>query len=58
VVKSEGKSPLRRPRCGWAENIKIDPREKGLDGMEWIPLAKDRGRWMVLLNMVTNVRVL
>jgi hypothetical protein len=35
----EGKRPLGRPRCGWVDNIKVDFREMGLDGMGWIDLA-------------------
>jgi hypothetical protein len=26
VGNLEGKRPLRRPRCGWVDNIKMDPR--------------------------------
>jgi hypothetical protein len=38
----------------WVNNIKIDLRERGWDGMDWIDLAEDRGQWMALLNTVTN----
>jgi hypothetical protein len=31
VGKPEGKRPLRRPRCRWVDNIKIDLREIGWD---------------------------
>jgi hypothetical protein len=27
VGKPEGKRPLRRPRCRWVDNIKVDLRE-------------------------------
>jgi hypothetical protein len=39
VGKPEGKRPLGRPRCKWVDNIKIDLREIGWDGMDWIDLA-------------------
>jgi hypothetical protein len=39
VGKPEGKRPLGRPRCRWVDNIKIDLREIGWDGMDWIDLA-------------------
>jgi hypothetical protein len=26
----------------WVDNIKMDPREIGWDGMDWIDLAQDR----------------
>jgi hypothetical protein len=42
VGKPEGKRPLRRPRCRWVDNIKIDLRERAWDGMDWIDLAQDR----------------
>jgi hypothetical protein len=32
--KAEGKTPLRRPRRRWVDNIKIDLREIGWDGMD------------------------
>jgi hypothetical protein len=34
VVKSERKWPVRRPRCKWVDNIKMDLRELGLDGLD------------------------
>jgi hypothetical protein len=40
--KPEGKRPLGRPKRRWVENIKIDPRETGWDGMDWIDLAQDK----------------
>jgi hypothetical protein len=35
VGKLEGKRPLGRPRRRWVDNIKIDLREIGWDGMVW-----------------------
>jgi hypothetical protein len=40
--KPEGKRPLGRPRRRWVDNIKMDLREIGWDGMDWIELAQDR----------------
>jgi hypothetical protein len=34
VGKSEGKRPLRRPRRKWMDNIKMDLREIGWDGVD------------------------
>jgi hypothetical protein len=34
--KPEGKRPLGRPRRRWPDNIKIDLREIGWNGMDWI----------------------
>jgi hypothetical protein len=57
VGKPEGKSPLERRRRRWANNIKMDLREIGWDGMDWIDLTVDRDRWRALVNMVKNLRV-
>jgi hypothetical protein len=45
VGKSEGKRPMGRPRRTWVDNIKMDFREIGWDGMEWNDLAQDKDRW-------------
>jgi hypothetical protein len=44
VGKPEGKRPVGRPRRRWEDNtrIKMDLRETGWDGMDWIDLAQDR----------------
>jgi hypothetical protein len=39
VGKPEGKRPLGRPRRRWVDNIKMDLREIGWGGMDWIHLA-------------------
>jgi hypothetical protein len=57
VGNPEGKRPLERPRCRWVENIKIDLREIGWDGGDWIDLAQDRDQWGALVNVVMNLRV-
>jgi hypothetical protein len=39
------------------DNIKMDLREIGWDGMDLIDVAKDRDRWRDLVNTVMNLRV-
>jgi hypothetical protein len=39
VGRPEGKRPLGRPRHRWKDNIKMDLREIGIDGVNWIQLA-------------------
>jgi hypothetical protein len=51
------KRPLGRPRRKWLNNIKIDLREIGWDGMDSINLAQDRDQWRALMNTVMNLRV-
>jgi hypothetical protein len=57
VGKPEGKRPLGRPRRGWKESIKMDLREIGWGGMDWIDLAQDRDHWRAFVNTVMKFRV-
>jgi hypothetical protein len=56
VGKLQGKTPLERPRRRWVDNIKIDLREIGWGGMDWIDLAQGRDQWTALVNTVMNLR--
>jgi hypothetical protein len=38
-------------------NTKMDLREIGWSGMDWIGLAQDRDQQRALVNMVLNIRV-
>jgi hypothetical protein len=49
--------PLVRPRRRWEDNIRMDLKEIGCGGMDWIDLAQDRDQWMALENTVINLRV-
>jgi hypothetical protein len=44
VGKPEGKRPLGRPRRRLEDGIRMDLRETGLVGVDWIRLAQDRDR--------------
>jgi hypothetical protein len=57
VGKPEGKKPLGRPRCRWEDNIRIDLRETGWEGVDCIHLAQNRDQWLVLAHKVINLRV-
>jgi hypothetical protein len=57
VGKPEGKRPLEGPRCRWEDNIKMDPREIGINGAKWIQLAQDRAQWWAFVNTVMNLQV-
>jgi hypothetical protein len=57
VGKPEGKRQLGRPRCRLVDNIKMDIREIGWGGMDWIVLPEDRDQWMAFLNTAINLRV-
>jgi hypothetical protein len=57
VRKPEIKRPLGRLRRRWVDNIKVDHREIGWDGVDRIDLAQDRDQWRALVNTVINLRV-
>jgi hypothetical protein len=57
VGKPEGKCPLERPRRRCEDNIKIYIKEMGLEGMDWIDLARDRENRRAVLNEVMKLRV-
>jgi hypothetical protein len=41
----------------WMDSIKMDLRETGWNGMDWINLAQDRDQWRALANAVMNLQV-
>jgi hypothetical protein len=58
VGKPEGKRPLGRPRCTWEDGIRMDLREIGFGGVDWIQLSQDRDRWRAVVGAVMNLQVL
>jgi hypothetical protein len=57
VGNAEEMRPLRRPRCRWVDNIKMDLGEIALGGVDWIGLTQDRDTWRGLVKAVMNLRV-
>ncbi|KAJ4445755.1 hypothetical protein ANN_12440 [Periplaneta americana] len=57
VGRPEGKRPLGRPSRRWEDNIKMDLREVGYDGRNWINLAQVRDRWRAYVRAAMNLRV-
>jgi hypothetical protein len=55
-VSPEGKRPLGRPSRRWEDNIKLNLRETGIDGTNWIRLAEDRVQWRAFVSTVMNLR--
>jgi hypothetical protein len=55
--KPEGKRPLGRTRRRWVDNIKMDLREMGWGGMDWIDVVQDRDQWGALVSTVMNLWV-
>jgi len=57
VRKPEEKQPRTRPRQRQYDNIKMNLREIGWEGVDWIHLAQDRDHWQSLVNMLMNLQV-
>jgi hypothetical protein len=57
VRKPEGKGSLGRQRRRWVDNIKMELRDIGWGGMDWVDLAQDRDQWRALMNTVMYLRV-
>jgi hypothetical protein len=56
VGRPESKRPLGRPRRRWEDNIKLDLRDIGIDGANWIQLDQDRVQCRAFVNTVMNIR--
>jgi hypothetical protein len=57
VGKPERNRPLGRPRRKWEDNIRMDLRKIGWEGVNWMHLAQDRDQWQALVNTVMNLMV-
>jgi hypothetical protein len=57
VGKREGRRLLGRQRRKWVNNIKMDLREIGWNGVDWIDMAQNRDQWRAFVNTVLNLRV-
>jgi hypothetical protein len=57
VGSAEWERALRRPRRRWKDNIKLDLKEVGIDGANWIQLAQDMIQWRAFVNTVMNLRI-
>jgi hypothetical protein len=51
VGKPEGKRPLGRPKRRWVDNIIMDLREIGRDGMDWIEHVDEPSGSLKLLGI-------
>jgi hypothetical protein len=57
IGRAEDKRPLGRRRHRWEDNIKLDLREIGIDGANWIQVAQDRVQCWAFVSTVMNLRV-
>jgi hypothetical protein len=45
IGNTEGKKPLEKLRLTWKDNIKMDLKGKGYEGVESIHLVQDKAQW-------------
>jgi hypothetical protein len=57
VGKHERKRPVERHWRRWEDNIRIDLREVGWKGVDWIHRAQNRDQWRALVSTVMKFRV-
>jgi hypothetical protein len=55
--KSEGKRPFGIQRRRWENNIRMDLRDIGWEGVNWVHLVQDKDQWQAVVNMVINLKV-
>jgi hypothetical protein len=56
VGRPKGKRPLGKPRRRWEANIKMDLREIGIDGANWIQPVQDRVQGRACVNTESSIR--
>jgi hypothetical protein len=56
VGRPERKRQLGWTRRAWEDNVKMDLREMGMDGANWIRPAQDRVQWRDFLSTLMNIR--
>jgi len=52
--RPEEKRPLGRPSRRWGDKMEL--RDTGWKGVDWIQLAQNRNQWRALVNTVMNIR--
>jgi hypothetical protein len=57
VAKPEEKRPRGKTRFRWEINIRLNVREVGWEGVDWINLAQDRNHRWGLLKTLINLQV-
>ena len=48
---------MGKPRRRWVDNIRTELQLVGCRFMDWIGLARDRGRWRTFVSAVMNLQV-
>jgi hypothetical protein len=53
----KGRDYFGRPWRRWDDNIKMDLRDMGLEGVDWIHLARDWDSWWASVDTVMNLLI-
>ena len=53
IGKPTGKRPSGRP--WWEDNIRMDPKEIGINTRDWVALVHDKD-WRALVNAALNIQ--
>jgi hypothetical protein len=53
----EWRKPLGRTCRRWEDDIRMDLREIGWEGVDWICVAQDVDQWRTIVNTVMNLWV-
>jgi hypothetical protein len=50
------KRPCEKPKHRWTDNIKMNLKEIGCKGLDWVLLALRRIQWLALVDMAMNLQ--
>ena len=53
----EGRSAFKISRPRWQNNIRMDPKETGINMRNWVGSAQDKDYWRALVNVALNLCV-
>jgi hypothetical protein len=48
---------MEKPGLRWKDNRKTELKAMRWDGMDWIGLAQDTGKWLAVVNTALNLRI-
>jgi hypothetical protein len=57
VGNPEGKRPSGGPKRKWEDSIRVDLREIGWEGVDWMHLVQESDQWQARVNTVMNLRI-
>jgi hypothetical protein len=56
LLENRKEKTFGRPRRKFEDNIRMEVRERGWEGVDWMHLVQDRDQWQVLVNTVMNLQ--